>query len=176
MFHHPDTINSTTYTDSLLLNNQYIQDLEDQYNETNRSASSLFVDKDQFNYKCVDNIVLEDKIRKNALLLFNNKCFVPPCKPNKTYSNALGYACNKEPNNFLYKLDEHNTYHNYPVCKKNDDNNDKSITCCPENIQLFNNWTRRRLPVNTSTNKPKKELIMLVDRIPSLKYNECQLY
>lgn len=83
-------------------------------------------------------------------------------------NDDLGYACNK---GFMYELDSHNTYHNYIVCK----NRDTSIaqTCCPENIQIFNNITRRT--IEQDHRKPDNVLFVEDEKIPTLTYSQCML-
>ena len=87
-----------------------------------------------------------------------------------TYTNddSLGYACNK---GFMYELDEHNTYHNYIVCKNRDDAT--TMTCCPENIQIFNNLTRRTM--EQQPHKPKAVLFVEDEKIPTVTYSKCKL-
>jgi hypothetical protein len=43
--------------------------------------------------------------------------------------------------------------------------------CCPENIQVFNNWTKRHNAVRQINDT--QELIMEEFEIPSLKYYKC---
>jgi hypothetical protein len=84
----------------------------------------------------------------------------------KTYSDCIGYQCNRESNEFLYSLDEFNTYRNNPV-------NQQGVFC-PKNVQLFNNWTKRNDQYfvennNTYPNHYHEE------KIPALTYNTCVL-
>lgn len=115
--------------------------------------SKLITDTYDLKYRCVD----KEYLRKPST---------------QTYSDCLGYDCKYEANEFMYELDDFNTYHNYPVCKQRDEESEQS-TCCPENIQVFNNLTRRNMSFPQSP-KPKQDLLMDETKIPSITYHECR--
>lgn len=179
MYYQADISASDVYNQSMSYqcNLKEQKSLLEEKNDINILNYSLSFDKT--NMRCFKNSDLEQKLRTDT---FDTayKCSGPniPYVRNpstKTYSECLGYECNNEANEFLYKLDEFNTYHNYPVCKARND--DEQITCCPENTQLFNNLTRRNMAFEQPPSQPKD--IPALNRyffdIPDLKYNKCYL-
>lgn len=165
-----DTNNSSFYDESVKLNCKIIDNLQNDSYFYNKEQNDYSVNDSKTFMRCFIDPVLEQKLRTDHLSL-QYRCAVN--KPAvKDYSDCLGYACNKDQHNqFAYRLDEFNTYHNYPVCKYR--NEDSEATCCPENIQIFNNWTKRH---NISqVTKDRQELIMEDQKIPLIKMQPCKL-
>jgi predicted esterase YcpF (UPF0227 family) len=169
--YNPDIKNSSIYEASLKLNCNIKDNLQAFYNRNNTDIKDYSLNEQKTHMRCFKDTVLEDRLITDQFLL-QYRCGIDNKKNNKEYSNNVGYACNREPNELLYNLDEYNTYHNYPVCKLSDDN--KKMSCCPENIQIFNNWTRRH--IITPVVHKKQDLIMEDQHIPRLTYSKCHLY
>lgn len=169
MFYEIDTEDSSLYEDSLKLHCNMKDALQNSYYNKNKNISEYSTSYDKTYMRCFKDVNLEDMYRKDTFQLKYRCGYTEDSSLNNTkYSDCLGYSCNKEQNEFLYNLDEFNTYHNYLVC------DDNSMTCCPENIQIFNNWTRRHMPVKPV--KPPQDIIMDEQEIPKLTYNKCVLY
>jgi hypothetical protein len=166
-YHQPDISDSSLYNRSIEVN-CILQDVENkQYMYNNSALNASFVNDSSTMMRGFIETTFEQKLRTDQ---FENKyrCSVESSFDNTTYPNALGYECNT---NMMYELDEFNTYHNYPVCKIRENN---EVSCCPENIQIFDNLTRRN--VELSTHKPLQDLIIEQTIIPGLTYNKCHLY
>ena len=165
-----DTTNSGFYDDSVKLNCKIMDDLQNNAYFFNKEQSNYSVDDSKTFMRCFTDPVLEQKLRTDHLSL-KYRCGIKK-PPVKDYSDCLGYSCNKDQHNmFAYNLDEFNTYHNYPVCKYR--NNEEEPTCCPENIQIFNNWTKRH---NISqVTKERQELLMQDQEIPLIKMQPCKI-
>jgi len=137
------------------------------------------LNEDFSHMRCFKESDLEHKLRSDTYDL-QYRCIPEKYKrtpSTKVYSTCLGYECKRdEPNGFMYEMDEFNTYHNYPVCKYREDNNNNSIvsTCCPENTQVFNNWTRRSMGFPQPP-RADKDLLIEESKIPALTYNECHI-
>ncbi len=179
MYYQPDISDSDIYNQSM----RYQCNLKEQKtlleDSTDMRLEGYSLSGDKTHMRCFKDPVLEQKLRTDTYDI-TNKCGGPTVpyvrnSSTKTYSECLGYDCNREDNEFMYKLDEFNTYHNYPVCKLRGDS--KQLTCCPENTQLYNNVTRRSMAFEQSPKAPKD--IPALDRyffdIPDLKYNKCYL-
>jgi len=162
-FYKHDVSNSKLYNESCLLNcdlvekkEGYVNMLNDEirdYTETKTNCETrkdtitehfLFTDQFDLKYRCDATLPSQST--------FNDDC--------------LGYECNKR---FMYELDEFNTYHNYPVCTTTDE----GIACCPKNVQIFNNITRRN---NEIPSRVSDSILLFEDDIPKLQYNTCRLY
>jgi uncharacterized protein with PIN domain len=163
-----DTQNSSYYEQSVKLNCKIIDNLQTNSHFDNKEKSMYFVDDSTTHMRCFIDPVLEQKLKTDHLSLDYRCGIVKP--PAKQYSDCLGYACNKDTHNqFAYNLDEFNTYHNYPVCKYR--NNETEVTCCPENIQIFNNWTKR----HAISEHPKVNSHLLMEDIPIVKHEGCRI-
>lgn len=170
IYHNFDTDNSDIYMQSMLLNCD-LKSQKEFYDKRNDNVVMAYnLSEDKTHMRCFKDPVLEQNLRTDIYSL-DYKCkndVYPMADKNKVYSQCLGYECNREKSEFMYDLDEFNTYHNYPVCKNREGN---TFTCCPENIQIYNNWTKRQYAFK----KPSipKPLIMKEEKIPPLTYNEC---
>lgn len=184
MWHQPDINNSEIYDQSLALNDHLKKKLTDDESNQNRTFGTFGVDPVTTNMRCFKDYDLEFKYQTDQYSLkYKTEC--PPEKKmnNIEYSDCLGYSCLRDKNsseNFMYDLDEYNTYHNYIVCKyrdnpdKSSDNTYQQMGCCPENTQIFNNLTKRHNAVRLQNNDDsKQELIMEEFKIPMLKYYKC---
>lgn len=138
-----------------------------------RNVSDGFLNRQLADYVTVDTSCAKEKNPDTEHLLitdqFNLKyrCEDATQPTNPFVDNSLGFATNK---GFMYGLDDFNTYHNYPVCTKNE----HGEACCPKNVQIFRNMTRRNneLPVRAT----EQSVLLFDDNIPKLTYNTCKLY
>jgi hypothetical protein len=183
MWHQPDINNSDIYNQSFALNDYLKNELTHDEKIQNRTFGTFGVDPVTTNMRCFKDYDLEFKYQTDQYSLkYKTEC---PEKRNVNieYSDCLGYSCLRDTNsskNFMYDLDEYNTYHNYLVCKNRDkpdkssfsNNTSQQMGCCPENIQVFNNWTKRHNAVR-QINDGTQELIMEEFKIPILKYYKC---
>jgi hypothetical protein len=162
-FYKDDVVDSHLYVQSCLINS----DLIHKNNIANMGLNRGNSIRNELNVQCKS---IKDPMKEHFLLRprFNAKYV---CDEITQYSepftdDSLGYECNK---GFMYELDEFNTYHNYPVCSLRDNN----IACCPKNVQIFNNITKRNNEVPMHV---RNDILLFKDNIPHLKYNTCQLY
>ena len=175
-YHQFDTQDSDAYCES--------RNIHDVLNNHATQNSSVDTSEHFFGprarYGCVKNTDLEHNLFTDQYNLSKYKSFCDKDKKcaEKQYSDCLGYECNRNhPHDFMYPLDEYNTYHNYLVCeqtKSKDEYNTFSQACCPKNIQIFNNLTRRHLGV-PQNNKPSQTLIMDDQAIPIVTMKRCYL-
>lgn len=185
MWHQPDINNSDVYNQSFALNNNLKKALSNDERIQTHTFGTFGVDPVTTNMRGFKDYDLEFKYQTDQYSLkYKTECPIKPIIPQTKYSDCLGYSCLRDTNsskNFMYELDEYNTYHNYPVCKYRDnpdkssflDNHSERMGCCPENIQIFNNWTGRRNAVKANRDDNSQELIMEEFEIPTLKYNKC---
>lgn len=167
-YYHPNISNSPLYDRSIEVNCLLEKDGSLKYVKNNDSLYSSFINESSTMMRDYIDPAYELKIKTDQ---YDNKyrCYTNSSCNNTTtvYPNNIGYECNT---NMMYKLDEFNTYNNYPVCKFKDN----EMICCPENIQIFDNITRRNVEI--STDRPNEDLIIEQPIIPSLEFNKCYLY
>ena len=106
--------------------------------------------------------IINDRIYDR--LHYNDNCVIENSQLDKMYSTSIGYECLDETNDLLLTPDKHNTFKNYQVLHENGE-------MCSKNHQVYNNWTRRKMPFVNST-PPQKDIIY--QKIPELSYN-CTL-
>jgi hypothetical protein len=169
-----DTENSDLYNASFMYNCHMKKNKECGDKVFDTGYNNYALDDAYSHLRCFIDPVMEQKLRTDVYSL-KYRCLDNEQRRNpssKTYSTCLGYDCKRESNEFMYELDEFNTYHNYPVCKFR--GKATKSTCCPENTQIFNNLTRRSMSFPQKP-KPPQELLMEDAKIPSLTYHECRL-
>jgi hypothetical protein len=164
-YYRPDTKDSSLYEKSCLLNHDLVNSkrVNESYMNYKNSVHAFATNHCQQ----IRDTDKEDLIFKDQYdLKYRCKDASLPKVPDFV-DNSLGYECNK---GFMYTLDNYNTYHNYLVCE----NTEKGKVCCPKNVQLFRNHTRRNteIPMHESS----KLYFNDVDKLPNLTYNVCHLY
>lgn len=172
-YYNHDTTNSDLYNASFSYNCDLKKQKELQDNTNDLGLRDYALNEDYTYMRCFKDPNLEHKLRSDTFDL-KYRCVSKDyirTPSTKLYSDCLGYDCKRENNEFMYDLDEFNTYHNYPVCKYR--GTTEASTCCPENIQIFNNWTRRSMAIPQRP-KPNNELLMEDTKIPSLTYHTCE--
>ena len=178
MYHQIDISDSDIYNLSM----QYqcgLKDKKENYDVSmNCGLTDYSLSEEKTHMRCFIEPVLEQKLKTDTFDT-SYKCGGPNkiykrTPSDKVYSTCLGYDCHKEDNDFMYELDDYNTYHNYPVCKYRDDEK-KTKTCCPENTQIFYNLTRRNVGFPYKERKENTNLDKFFFDIPDLKYNKCRL-
>ena len=171
-FYKPDISNSSLYDRSVDVNCILHTEAHNKYTSWNTQMNDAFVEPASTSMRCFINPRDELKLKTDQYLN-DYRCHVDSSTESFKGDDCIGFECNK---GMMYKLDEFNTYHNYPVCKVRDTNNEadsKEMTCCPENIQIFDNVTRRNIEIPQV--KPDNDLIMDTPIIPQLRYNKCYL-
>ena len=168
-YHCPDIANSSLYETSVRVN-CILQNIEQsKHKDLNTKLKGSVTEKSSTIMREFIEPVYEHKLKTDQ---YDNKykChYVDPSHDkDRVYSTCLGFECNTD---MMYKLDDFNTYHNYPVCKVREDG---QVTCCPENIQIFDNMTRRNIEMHA--NKPDIDLIVDHPIIPKLTYGKGYLY
>lgn len=174
-YYNHDTANSAMYNASFLYNCDLRKQKEWQDEANDASVRNYALSDDNTYRRGFKDPNLEHKLRSDTFDL-KYRCVSKEymrTPSTKLYSDCLGYDCNRNGNDFMYDLDEFNTYHNYPVCKFR--GTTKASTCCPENTQIFNNLTRRSMAFPQRP-KPNRELLMEETKIPSLTYHNCECY
>ena len=166
-FYKADISNSTLYNRSFEVNNILRNEEAEKYDSWNTHLNAAYVEPESTSMRCFIEPTTELKLKTDQYLN-DYRCHVESSTGSFKADDCIGFECNK---GMLYKLDSFNTYHNYPVCKVREDQ--KEMTCCPENIQIFDNLTRRNVQVPVI--KPDNDLIMDTPIIPQLKYNKCFL-
>ena len=163
-YYHPDISNSSLYNKSVDMDCMLQIAESVKYQKLNHKINNFITEEASTMMREYIDPIYEHKLRTDQ---YNNqyRCYVNPIVDERFYSDCLGFECNT---NMLYKLDDFNTYHNYPVCKVRDNN---EITCCPENVQIFDNMTRRNVEIPDT--RPKYDLIVDKPMIPKLVYNKC---
>lgn len=172
-YYNHDTTNSDLYNASFLYNCDLKQQKEFQDKTNDLGIRDYTLNEDYTYMRCFKDPKLEHKLRSDTYDL-KYRCVSKEylrTPSTKVYSDCLGYDCKREKNEFMYDLDEFNTYHNYPVCKFR--GTTEESTCCPENTQIFNNWTRRSMAFPQRP-KPNNELLMEETKIPALTYHTCE--
>lgn len=167
-FYKPDVSNSSLYERSIDVNCILQNEENEKYTLWNTSLNSAYVEPSSTSMRCFINTNDELKMKTDQYLN-DYRCHVDSSSDSFQNDNCIGYECNK---GMMYKLDEFNTYHNYPVCKFRTSNSEE-MSCCPENVQIFDNITRRNIEMPNI--KPDNDLIMDTPIIPQLKYNKCYL-
>lgn len=165
MYHEIDIHDSDTYTDSVLYN-CYLQEGQTLLDD---AVQTFPLNNEKHMRGCIDRV--KEQHLKTDQYDSKYRCHFER-KPDKgDYSDCLGYSCNREKNEFMYKLDEFNTYRNYPV-RHGGSTITSSPGFCPENVQLFNNWTKRH-DESFETYKTENNLIMNEEKIPMVSYKTC---
>lgn len=164
LYHHHDIANSLLYTKSVELNCMLENIENSMYTNDNNEMSKSFVNESSTMMRGFIDPYKEQTLRTEQYDI-KNKCYANSSYDNTVYPNSIGYECNT---NMMYALDNFNTYHNYPVCKIRDNN---KVACCPENIQIFDNITRRNVEI--PSDRPAHDLIVEAPIIPQLQYNKC---
>lgn len=163
-FYQHEIANSKLYEKSRLLNCDLVN---------TRNVSEGFMNRQLTNYATVDTSCSKENSPDTEHFLitdqFNAKyrCEDATQPTNPFVDNSLGFAANK---GFMYGLDDFNTYHNYPVCTKNENGE----ACCPKNVQIFRNMTRRNNEI--PAREMEQSVLLFDDNIPKLTYNTCKLY
>lgn len=162
-FYEPDVSDSSLYEQSFHVNCVLQKNENERYSFLNESMNKSYLEEASTSMRCYIERDQEHKLRVDHL---DNKyrCHVEPPNKQSESVDCVGYECNQ---GMMYKLDNFNTYNNYPVCKIRDE----KISCCPENIQIFDNITRRNIEILDT--RPKHELIVDSPIIPKLVYNKC---
>lgn len=83
-------------------------------------------------------------------------------------SGCVGYKC--LPGNIYQQTDDFNTYHNYLVTSE--DTSETRVSCT-KNHQVFNNWTKRKLPSFGEEREDTEYTGTFGQNIPKLSFNEC---
>lgn len=169
-YYQPDISNSCLYDQSVNVNCILQTEENAKYTKWNTYLNESYVEPSSTSMRCFIEPRDEFKLKTDQYLN-DYRCHVDSSTNTFEGDDCLGFECNK---GMMYKLDEFNTYHNYPVCRFRDENNKEEMTCCPENIQIFDNITRRNVEIPVI--KPDNDLIMNTPIIPQLKYNKCFLY
>jgi hypothetical protein len=180
-YHQFDTHDSEMYIRALATHH----DLKNKH-EQHRSKTTAAENDHLFNFKDISLVRLNQ--HKDATIehnlwtdQYNTNKYKVNCaykiydemNQGKNYSDCLGYECNRNhPHDFMYLLDEYNTYHNYPVCTM--DPNIQTINCCPKNVQIFNNLTRRHYAHPQPARTPVT-LFIEDDKIPMATMNSCSV-
>jgi hypothetical protein len=171
-YYENDINDSQTYLNSVRMHCDLMHTQTNTYMDAVNKTADYIGDGVATNMRCFKDPELEQNFKLDQYNL-NYRCDPFISRDNqKDYSDCLGYACNREEDAFMYALDEFNTYHNYLVCKNKHDND--MITCCPENIQIFNNWTKRHMAYKPT--RPKQDLFIEEQKIPLITYKRCYLY
>ena len=159
----PDVSNSSLYEQSLHVNCVLQTKENEKYSSINDSLNKSYTEEESTSMRCYIEREQEQRLRVDQ---FENKyrCHVDSSNDQDAYDDCVGYECNR---GMMYKLDNFNTYHNYPVCKIRDE----KISCCPENVQIFDNMTRRNIEIPYT--RPMHDLIVDSPIIPKLEYNKC---
>ena len=173
-YHKFDIQNSSSYDESIRQHNRLNNIANEEFLRISRiNNNHTFEIQDIMasrSKECVKDTSLEYNLLTDQYNLGKYKSFCPTNEDHKNYSDCLGYQCNRNhPHDFMYQLDEYNTYHNYLVC----DYNEK--ICCPKNTQIFNNLTRRHHS-SPQSNKQQTTLILEENNIPIVTMKECKLY
>lgn len=164
-FYQHDVANSKLYEQARLLNCDLVN---------TRNVADGFFNKQVTNYATVDTTCRDTKSPDTEHFLitdqFNLKyrCEDATLPTNPFVDDSLGFATNK---GFMYALDDFNTYHNYPVCTTKESG---EMACCPKNVQIFRNMTRRNHEV--PPRETEQSVLMFDDNLPKLTYNTCKLY
>ena len=79
---------------------------------------------------------------------------------------CVGYAC--LPGNIYQETDTYNTFHNYLVLQDTE-----PLTACTENHQVYNNWTKRKLPEHPMERRDVGYVGTFGQNIPKLQFNTC---
>ena len=79
---------------------------------------------------------------------------------------CVGYAC--LPGNIYQETDTYNTFHNYLVLQDTE-----PLTACTENHQVYNNWTKRKLPEHPMERRDVRYVGTFGQNIPKLQFNTC---
>tara|TARA_B110000261_G_C13073321_1_gene353074 strand:- start:264 stop:773 length:510 start_codon:yes stop_codon:yes gene_type:complete len=168
MYYTDDIANSYLYDNSVKVDCLSTQIKNQMYLSQNMALNTSFLDESSTIMRGFIDTTNEHKLKTDT---YDNKyrCYEKVSDHGCDYPDYIGYECNT---GMLYKLDEFNTYHNYPVCKIRDEQ--QEITCCPENIQIFDNITRRNIEL--PSHDEDRDLIIQESHIPQLQYNRCQLY
>lgn len=167
-FHHPDISNSSLYEKSTAINCLLEKKEDIKYTNVNKLLNQSVIEEASTNMRGFIEPVYEQHLKTDQYAN-KNRCYVnPSTDTTMNYSDCVGFECNT---NMMYELDNFNTYHNYPVCKVREN---KEVTCCPENIQIFDNITRRNIEIPDS--KQRYDLFVNEPIIPKLTYNKCYLY
>lgn len=174
-YHRFDTQNSSTYDKSrhthVRLDQEKSEEVARMSGVYHRNAFEMEDIVESRAIECQKDAALEHHLWTDQYNVPKYKTFCPtvPAPTKQTWSDCLGYRCNRtHPHEFMYTLDEFNTYHNYLVCDAG------RMTCCPKNTQIFNNWTRRHHSTMQGV-KPPTTLILEENPIPGLTMRECSI-
>lgn len=175
VYHKFDTQNSSTYNESLNTHlkleekqSNNLADISGVYNDNTFEIEDIMAARSM---RCQKDTTLEFNLLTDQFNIPKYKTYCPSTPiASKEYSDCLGYQCNRNhPHDFMYQLDEYNTYHNYLVCDE-----PERKTCCPKNVQIFDNWTRRHHST-VQDPKPPTTLILEENKIPLVTMKQCNL-
>lgn len=167
-YHAIDISDSELYKKS-----QEIDCLQQKHSKNNERLYDIYSDDvtryydgfiDQSTQFHIQTVNFESKMR-----CFNDELF----RKSSHYPDFIGYEANR---GMMYKLDEFNTYNNYPVCKVREEKQQGNlVSCCPKNVQIFDNLTRRRYAYPQEVKQERNILLVEETKIPELKFHQCRL-
>ena len=147
------------------LNCQHIKELEQQ---NKKIRNVLNVDPFIPN-QCKNDIEENDLFRRQFHI--NGSC-IKRNHNNETPTLCGGYDCSTQ--YFYHTPDKENTFHNYLVLQDELQHNEAVV--CTNNHQYYNNWTRRKIPVQPKEKEINTNFLdQYFEPLPKLKYNECKL-
>lgn len=135
------------------------------------SLMNPFIFRNHVDCNSVQDVLREDTLKRTPYVV-HGSCYVskdsyPPA------DLCTGYDCMTY-GSFYHHPDRKNTYHNYLVLQDKLYNN--VPVSCTNNHQIFNNWTRRKIPqkVEEST-KNNKDLFEDIEPIQIPKMKQCNI-